>query len=172
MTKAEACRRAREARWGIGGVRHGNSIHGRISPEYTAWQNMRGRANGHDAKSVRDYTSRGIRVCDRWLKFENFLADMGRRPHGRTLDRINNDGNYEPGNCRWATYIQQNHNRGRKRCNTSGAAGVSWESRSRKWRARILFNRKEYWLGIYDDVASASRAYETANRRIAKDGHL
>lgn len=89
----------------------------RASPEYRSWRSMLSRCENpsHDAYSR--YGGRGIRVCEQWHEFKIFLADMGKRPDGKTLDRINNDGNYEPGNCRWATASEQAFNRRRKSIN-------------------------------------------------------
>jgi hypothetical protein len=75
------------------------------------WNAMRGRCNNPNHPRYADYGGRGIQVCERWSLFINFLADMGEPPEGASIDRIDNNGNYEPGNCRWVTPSAQNTNR-------------------------------------------------------------
>jgi hypothetical protein len=83
------------------------------SPEYKAWQSMKGRCYAPNNSSYQYYGGRGIIVCDKWLKsFQHFLEDMGKKPSPEsTLERIDSDRNYEPGNCYWASIDEQNRNR-------------------------------------------------------------
>jgi hypothetical protein len=82
-----------------------------MSPTYQSWKAMKARCTQPRNASWQYYGDRGITFCDRWQSFENFLADMGERPEGTTLDRIDPDGKYEPDNCRWATPSTQSDNR-------------------------------------------------------------
>lgn len=86
--------------------------HGKCgSQEYIAWQLLRQRCNNPKNPRYNRYGGRGISVCERWSRFENFYADMGDKPDPKlSIDRIDNDGNYEPGNCRWATASEQRRN--------------------------------------------------------------
>jgi hypothetical protein len=90
--------------------RHGCASRVHESPTYAVWKHMIQRCTNPNVLKWKYWGGRGITVCERWRDFCNFLADMGERPAGLTLDRINNDGNYEPGNCRWTTYAEQNRN--------------------------------------------------------------
>jgi len=77
------------------------------TPTYTSWVEMRRRCEAEHRKDYNDYGGRGIRVCNRWQRFEAFLQDMGERPEGTSLDRLDPNKNYTPDNCRWATPKQQ-----------------------------------------------------------------
>jgi hypothetical protein len=139
---------------------------GNTTPEYKSWCAMIWRVQTRTAMVFSYYGERGIIVCSRWLTFENFLADMGPRPKGTTLDRIDNDGNYEPGNCRWATPSQQTFNTRVRSDSRSKRRGVRF--RGGKWHARIYLDGKSKLLGSFGDADSASLAYEDARRAMVK----
>jgi hypothetical protein len=102
------------------GTKHGHARRDAVTKTYRSWNGMIERCRNPNNRRFKYYGGRGIKVCKRWLNsFENFYADMGDRPEGHTLDRKNNDGNYTPKNCRWATIAEQaagqRHNRGPNR---------------------------------------------------------
>lgn len=97
---------------------HGNSRKAARTPTYISWMNMIQRTSNRKNPAWKDYGGRGITVCERWRDFANFLADMGERPAGLTLDRIDNDRGYEPGNCRWATWTEQRLNQRNRKAET------------------------------------------------------
>lgn len=92
---------------------HGHALKSKVSSEYGSWKNMIKRCNNPKSCGYRYWGGRGITVCNRWRSFENFLADMGLKPVGRTrytIERRNRNGNYEPDNCYWATDAEQRRN--------------------------------------------------------------
>ena len=131
-------------------------------PLYATWSHLKYRTSNPNAPNYHDYGGRGIKVCDRWKGpdgFKKFLEDMGERPENHSLDRIDNDGDYSPENCRWATRHQQCAN---KR-NNNKTVGISWAGWIRKWVAQIMVQGKQKHLGYfseYDDAVAARKAAE------------
>jgi len=103
-------------------VTHGHAKIGKVSRTYRAWQNMKKRCYCPSTTRFERWGGRGIRVCTAWLSsFEYFLEDMGECPDGHSLDRIDNDGNYEPDNCRWGTAEEQGAHKSNSRMLTVGS---------------------------------------------------
>jgi len=92
-------------------LHHGHTTNGTQSPTWKSWRSMVERCKYPSSVVWKYYGGRGIKVCERWERFENFLYDMKERPIGKSLDRIDPNGNYEPSNCRWATPLEQSQNR-------------------------------------------------------------
>ena len=139
-------------------LQHGHSTGGKESPTYKSWSAMKARCCRPTASNYAWYGARGIRVCERWMAFPNFLDDMGEAPAGHTIDRINTNGNYEPGNCRWVLPVEQNRNRrtnrmlthnGETRCIAEWAevtclrARSIWQRLNRGWSVERALARKE-----------------------------
>lgn len=143
------------------------TLHRRELSEYIIWSSLKQRVNNPKHKSYKYYGGRGIKVCQRWQdSFDNFYQDMGSRPEGTTLDRIDNDGDYSPENCRWTDRTTQNRNRRRFRLSRKGSGYTGEEKASRstgdKWIAVICVNYKRIHLGTFESISDAVKARKHA----------
>ena len=114
--------------------RHGHYVSRKPTPVLVSWRNMVQRCTNPNHTAYRYYGGRGIRVCDRWLSFPNFLDDMGTRPAGYSIERIDVNGNYEPSNCKWIPRLDQWKNR--RKTNLAGMRVRQLELRLRRNRCR------------------------------------
>lgn len=131
-------------------------------PSYDNWALMLTRCTNPAATGYANYGGRGISVCPRWHHFANFAADMGIRPDGLSIDRIDNDGNYEPGNCKWSDRDEQAGNKRVYRTNKTGETGI--RERDGKFQVRIIENGKRKSIGNYSTLAEAVAAKAARTR--------
>lgn len=129
-----------------------------LTKVYKIWKSMKERCFRKNNKDYHRYGGRGISVCKRWLDFNHFRADMGEPPEGMSLDRIDNDRNYEPGNCRWTTRSVQQMNKQKLKRATSKYRGVYYEKH--RIRAAIRNGKKIIQLGYFKSEEAAARAYD------------
>lgn len=141
-------------------LKHGAARRSTRSSEYATWLQMRHRCRNPNDPAYHDYGGRGIQVCKAWEDFSQFLADMGQRPSGHSLDRINNDGNYEPSNCRWAPQSIQIRNRRNTRNITLNGVTMCLNDWAKK--IGVSINRLQY---RYERGMSAEEILSPENRR-------
>ena len=140
-----------------------------VTPTYKSWAEMKARCNNANRKDFQNYGGRGISYDPRWESYGNFREDMGRRPEGLSLDRVDNSLGYTKSNCRWATSVEQNNNRRERlrgterKDNTSGIPGVFQDKRRGTWYARVYQNGKPinlYCGPSYEEAVTRRQHYE------------
>lgn len=136
---------------------------------YETWHNMKRRCYDVNFTHYNYYGGAGVTVCERWLEpdgkgFRNFLEDMGERPEGMSLNRINSVNLYSKETCEWANKQSQAFDQKKRKNNTSGKTGVSWDKRRERWVATIDFNKPIY-LGSFVNIEDAILAREAAEMK-------
>jgi hypothetical protein len=143
------------------------SSHGyTATPTFYTWQSMKQRCNYEGAKSYKHYGGRGIEICERWLEsFENFLADMGEKPAGTSLDRKDNNGPYSPDNCKWSTAEEQQLNKTNTRWITYEGETLALSDWARRYNTtpQLIFNRIHAGWSIHDALTKPIRACRSKN---------
>jgi hypothetical protein len=143
---------------------HGHSRGYRRSPTFAIWHQMRARCENRKSEKFPRYGGRGIVVCERWKRFENFLADMGERPPKMSIERIDNDGPYSPENCRWATSMEQGSNTSTNRLLTVRGVTLHLTEWSRRMGVRHQLISRRLQRGWSEEAAvlTPSRAISSS----------
>lgn len=130
---------------------------------YRVWVDMKSRCCNPKDTGYKNWGGRGIKVCPEWDKPEPFLEwAKDKWQEGLELDRIDNNADYSPNNCRFVSKSINNLNRRTRADNSSGCSGVGWSKQKRKWRSRISIGGKEHHLGFFDDIEDAIKARQQA----------
>lgn len=127
------------------------------SATYCSWLHMKQRCDNPNFHQYEDYGGKGVRYTPRWKSFENFLEDMGERPEGMTLNRLQRSLLYSKETCNWATKSEQNYDKSSSR-NSSGKIGVSFYKAAEKWSAEIGVNGNKIKLGLFENFEDAVKA--------------
>lgn len=135
-------------------------------PLYHTWENMRARCNNPNNTGYRWYGARGIKVCKKWNDFAKFVKDIGEKPEGMTLDRIDNNGNYEPDNVRWVNQVKQGRNARLNKRNKTGAKGVWYNKKVKNYQVFIRADGKRLYLGSFYSLSEAIEARIKAEKRL------
>jgi len=126
-----------------------------MTSEYRTWWNMIQRCTNPKMPNYSNYGGRGVKVCDHWLAFEGFIADMGMRPSKNfSIERMDVNGDYEPNNCIWSDSSTQIANRRIQNRNTSGFIGVT--AHAGKWQTIVTWKGVKYYLGLFADAELAA----------------
>jgi hypothetical protein len=137
---------------------HGHTPRSGWNTTYRSWSMMKNRCTNQNADDFAYYGGRGIKVCEKWMRYEGFLEDMGERPAGLQIDRIETNGHYEPGNCRWATRsVNTKNQRPRGEVPLKGVT-----KRGEKYRASIMVGARRKHLGTFKSPVCAATAFRIA----------
>ena len=165
-TKSCSCLRNEKA--SLRFTTHGHTRNYERTGVYRSWRAMMQRATDPNTKAWKDYGGRGITVCEWYKDFSNFLTDLGPRPKGLSLDRIDNEKGYEPGNCQWADRQTQNSNQRLRANNTTGYSGVY--ARGERYCAAVTIDGEKKYLGTFplstEGLQAAAEAIKKAKQLV------
>lgn len=135
------------------------------TPTYKSWEMMIQRCTNPNFDRFDYYGGRGISISDGWTKFEKFYEDMGERPEGLTLERVDVNGDYCKSNCVWDDISRQSYNKRKLESNTSGRTGVNWHKAANKWMASIGYNGQNIYLGLRENFEDAVQLRKEAEMK-------